>query len=130
MRKMTFQLSIDEGGACHGYSSEGAELLHARHPGDCIVEVQMPLPAGSASATVSVIEQAVTDAAAPPAAASAWLALDDDGGCIAFTSSESGLPETCEAADRYAEGSGLHIAVVRVDVPLPAGSAAARITLT
>jgi hypothetical protein len=129
MRATRFHLAIDERGSCHGFSSEGPELLHARSPSHCIVEIQLPLPPRSGSALVGVTEHPLTDTAGTTTPASAWFALDDDGGCVAYAGSQSGLAEVRRAADRYAEGSGLGVAVVRVDVPLPPGSASARVTM-
>jgi hypothetical protein len=129
VRHASFHLSIDERGSCHGFSAEGAQLLAARAPSDCIVAIRMPLPPGSDAATV-VGEGAEPGPAQESATATAWLALDDGGACVAFASTSSGLEDVREAADRYAGSTGLEIAVVRVDVPLPAGSASARVTLT
>ena len=128
MREASFSLSIDEHGSCEGFSSEDAELLHARNPGHGIVAIQMPLPPGTASANV-VAERALQGAEAATGPASAWLALDEGGSCIAYAGAESDLPVVRQAADRYAKRSGLDIAVVRVDVPLPAGCAPARVSL-
>jgi hypothetical protein len=129
MREVAFSLSIDEHGSCEGFSSEADGLLHARYPRNCIVEIHLPLPPGTASARLHVTRQALASSGATTADASAWLALDEGGSCIAYAGAESDLPDIRRAADRYAQNSGLDIAVVRVDVPLPAGSAPARVSL-
>ena len=87
----------------------------------------MPLPAGVGPAAITVTKQALHSFTMADAA-SAWFALDVEGSCVAYAGEESALPNLRQAADRYGRDSGLAISVVRIDVPLPAGSAPAQIS--
>jgi hypothetical protein len=124
-----FYLSISEHGACEGFSSQDEDALNTRDGAWCVVRVEMPLPPGARPAAITVRKKALHSLTATAEAASAWFALDDGGSCIAYAGEESALPIVRKAADRYRRGSGLDISVVRIDVPLPAGSAPAQISL-
>ena len=89
----------------------------------------MPLPVGAGEVAVTVTKNALHSLTTTPDTTSAWFALDDGGSCVAYAGESSGLPHLHQAADRYSRDSGLDINVVRIDVPLPAGSAPAQISL-
>jgi hypothetical protein len=128
MRESVFYLSISERGACEGFSSEDADRLNTHNGAWSVVRVEMPLPVGADLAAITVTNKALHSLTTTAEAASAWLALDDEGSFVAYAGEESALPTVREAADRYRRDSGLDISVVRIDVPLPAGSASAQIS--
>lgn len=132
---VTVFLGIAEDGSCRGYASRDG-LTNLRKRADqslretgvrlAIVEVDVPLPIQAGEAAVTTSGQPSGDRSTSDA--KAWLALcAKDGSCQGAAFDENDLGRVREAAREYETRTGQQVPVVRLDVPLPAGSGSARV---